>query len=190
MERCDEKMVEASGGVSDARERAIQAGCLDPAARRVVATYARQRANGQLSADDLEQEAWLQILPTLRRTWDPARASVPRHIAGVAFNAVRTAARDLERRAGIAQTRRLGLLREGDPDFDRLPDEARTPEDALLLSRLADARARLPPELAEEVRRLLVGEASLGRPVRRRAMAALRAALCEHPAREPARRAA
>ena len=54
----------------------------------------------------------------------------------------------------------------------------------------ACARARLPPELAEEVRRLLVGEASLGRPVRRRAMAALRAALCEHPAREPARRAA
>ena len=175
---------------ADAREHAIQAGCLDPEARRVVATYARQRANGQLSADDLEQEAWLQILPTLRRTWDPARASVARHIAGVAYNAVRTAARDLERRAGIAQTRRLGLLREGDPDFDRLADDAHTAEDALLLRHLADARATLPPELAEEVRRMLHGEPTLGRPVRRRAMAALRAALCERAPREPARHAA
>ncbi len=174
----------------DAREHAIQAGCLDSEARRVVATYARQRANGHLPADDLEQEAWLQILATVRRTWDPTRATVARHIAGVAYNAVRTAARDLERRAGIAQTRRLGLVRDTTPDLDRLADDTRTAEDALLLSRLADARANLPPDLAEEVRRMLHDEPTLGRPVRRRAMAALRAALCERAPREPARHAA
>ena len=161
-------------------ERAITLGCQDRNARRIVALYASRRASTAVTAEDIEQEAWIDIIRTLRRRrHDPARATVPKHIAGIAYNAVRTAARNLERRAGVDQARRLGLVRVSDAELDDHRHREPLADRQVLLARIGAVRDSLPDDLAEEVDRYLTGDRSLGRAERRAALQALRKALVE-----------
>ena len=160
-------------------ELAITLGCQDPNARRIVALYATRRSSTAVTAEDIEQEAWIDIIRTLRRRHDPTRATVPKHIAGIAYNAVRTAARNLERRAGVDQARRLGLVRVSDTELDEHRYREPLAERHVLLARIGTVRASLPEDLAEEVDRYLTGERSLGRSERRAALQALRDRLAE-----------
>ena len=160
-------------------EQAITLGCQDPNARRIVALYATRRASTAITAEDIEQEAWIDIIRTLRRRHDPTRATVPKHIAGIAYNAVRTAARNLERRAGIDQARRLGLVRVSDAELDDHRHREPLADRQVLLARIGAVRDSLPEDLAEEVDRYLTGRRSLGRSERRAALQALRRALVE-----------
>ena len=160
-------------------DQAIHTGCQDPEARRIVAVYAIRRATSAIAADDIEQEAWLDILRTLRRRHDPAVATVPKHIAGIAYNAVRTAARNLERRAGLAQEKRLGIVRVPADEVDVPHSVDAVGDRQVLLARIGAVRDTLPADLAEEVDRYLTGERSLGRRERRAAIQALRQALTE-----------
>jgi DNA-directed RNA polymerase specialized sigma24 family protein len=168
---------------ADARAEAIRSGCQDPEARRIVAVYSARRATPAISADDIEQEAWLDILRTLHRRHDPTVATVPKHIAGLAYNAVRTAARNLERRAGLAQEKRMGIVRVPADEVDGARVADAVGDRQVLLTRIGDVRDTLPPDLAEEIDRYLTGERSLGRRERRAAVQALREALRESSAR-------
>ena len=160
-------------------EQAITLGCQDPSARRIVALYATRRASTAVTAEDIEQEAWIDIIRTLRRRHDPTRTTVPKHIAGIAYNAVRTAARNLERRAGVDQARRLGFVRVSDTELDEHRYREPLAERQVLLARIGAVRDRLPDDLAEEVDRYVTGERSLGRRQRRAAIHALRRAFNE-----------
>lgn len=164
---------------ADARAEAIRSGCQDPEARRIVSVYAARRATPAISADDIEQEAWLDILRTLHRRHDPTVATIPKHIAGVAYNAVRTAARNLERRAGLAQEKRMGIVRVPADEVDASRAADAVGDRQVLLTRIGMVRDTLPPDLAEEIDRYLTGERSLGRRERRAAVQALREAFGE-----------
>ena len=168
-------------------EQAITLGCQDPNARRIVALYATRRASTAITAEDIEQEAWIDIIRTLRRRHDPTRATVPKHIAGIAYNAVRTAARNLERRAGIDQARRLGLVRVSDAELDEHWHREPMADRKVLLARIGAVRDTLPADLAEEVDRYLTGQRSLGRRERRAAVQALREAFSAGPSKRVGR---
>ena len=71
-------MNEEAQVAADARAEAIRSGCQDPEARRIVSVYAARRATPAISTDDIEQEAWLDILRTLHRRHDPSVATVPK----------------------------------------------------------------------------------------------------------------
>ncbi len=51
-------------------EQAISLGCQDPNARRIVTLYATRRASATITAEDIEQEAWIDIIRTLRANKD------------------------------------------------------------------------------------------------------------------------
>jgi hypothetical protein len=98
----------------------------------------------------------------------------------VAYTAVRTAARNLERRAGLAQEKRMGIVRVPADEVEVFRAVGAAGDRQVLLTRIGAVRDTLPPDLAEEIDRYLMGERSLGRRERRAALQALREALGSH----------